>query len=453
MRPLAIPAGHLLGAFLLLPSACGSGDSAGDSPAGADSGAGGGDDLADAGPVASDECEGAEIESTAIDYPLSAGSSFAITAAGVPILAATEEDDDGSDRHDIVVSERGTQGWSYREVVTLDLERDHTHPALVTVGEIVHLFWSASRPDAPEVRDIFHAIRTDGVWSEPVSLTSAENIDGRTSTAVRALAVGPAEQLAVIYGSFDPSDAFGGEQVRMLYLVEGVAAFPAAVAHQSEGGCDAASAIHDTNSEVHVVALCHGSNEYSDQIRYAFGNSIFYEPQVMSRAVAFQEGRPSLARGPDGRLHAVWDTADSCPDDGPRTCGHLQYAMSRVGFEFEPAVDGVYWMPERSEWGEASPSLAVDGSGRVSIAFHRSGGGGAGDVFVMRSEASAGSPADPPTLDPPAFADPCRLAGGPDRNELFPTAVIDPATGELHILYSDVDWERGSARLLHARLP
>ena len=431
---------------LLLCSACGGGDDGGGEPPGeSDDGGSQGDDggaseddgASDDGGSVEGGCEGAEVgEVSPAAGAVDGASSMAITDGGAVFVAfAGPAGEEGSA---VSLTRLGADGWTEPEVVPADPERDHRSPMLAAHGETLHLVWSMSRAEGGG--DIVYASRTgDGEWTEPLDLTGEENQDGRRSTSVRGLAVDSAGKLAIAYGTQAGQD--GIELIRLIMVSEGAAETVPLEVPGDERGCDHATVTFDSADNLHVVASCYPDEDpVTAFLSYGVGDGVGWLAQAkLSEGLFSLNVAPSLARLADGHVGLVWESRRACQQG---ECGHVMYAVdAAVGFPLRSDLSA----ESPSDPGDGVPSVVVDGSARVRVAFHRAAAAAPAEVLVVHS----GEVTEP--AQPPAFSEPCRLPTDAGEDALSPRAALDPATGDLHVLLRVGAGEEG--RLTHARVP
>jgi hypothetical protein len=328
-------------------------------------------------------------------------------------------------------------GWTEPELVPADPERAHTSPVLAAHGDMLHLAWSTGRPEGGS--DIVYASRSaDGAWSEPLDLTAEENNEGRRSTSVRGLAVDSAGKLAIAYGSRAGPDDI--ELVRLIMVSEGEAATVPLEVVGDARGCDQASLAFDTADLLHVAAACYPDDDPATAVlSYGVGDGVGWLAQARLTETLFSLNvAPSMAALADGNMGLVWESRRACPQG---ECGHVIYGVdAAVGFPLRADLSA----DSTSDPGDGAPSVVVDGSARVSVAFHRAAAAAPAEVLVVHSE-EVTEPSRPP-----AFSEPCRLSQ-PGVDALAPRSAIHPTTGDLHVLFRAGAGDAG--RLTHARVP
>jgi hypothetical protein len=434
---IALPA--LLSVFAV--SACG-GDDDGEPPGDsdddgsqADDGASEDDGGGDEGAPVDGGCEGAELGEVSPAASAADGAgSMAITGSGAVFVAFASRAS-GTEESAVSLTRLGADGWTEPELVPADPEQAHTSPILAAHGETLHVAWSRSRAEGGS--DILYASRSgDGVWTEPLELTAAENQEGRRSTSVRGLAVDSAGRLAIAYGSQAGPDDI--ELVRLITVSEGAAETEPLEVVGDARGCDQASVAFDTADLLHVAASCYPDDDPpTGFVSYGVGDGVGWLSQArLTDALFSMNLAPSLAALADGHMGLVWESRRSCPQG---ECGHVLYgADASVGFPLKADLSA----GSPTDPGDGAPSVVVDGSARVTVAFHRAAAAAPAEVLVVHSDEVAD-----PSL-PPAFSEPCRLSE-PDVDALSPRAAIDPSTGDLHVLFRVGD----AGRLTHARVP
>ncbi len=448
----------LLTAVLSMPAACSGdpGDPGGDDgpPAGddgaTDDGAADGDDDGgagdDGGEVPADQglCEGAVVnEVTSEASSLAGDSSLAVTASGIAFVAFTGEatTEAGEASTAVFLTQLGPDGWSAPERVPADPDLAHQTPKLVADGETLHLAWSTTRADSA-VRDVFHATRVAGEWSEPRNLSAEENTGTRTSTAVRAIAVNVEGVPAVVYGTIDPNAKQQVETIRVRHLFPGLNVGPLELPANGLH-CTEASARFDGAVTLHVAAACFYLDDVTGQaVGSLLWHGLSYGGPWSEEGFVALEG--TLRRNVSllhfvGELSSlVWEQGASC-DGG--ICGRIAFGVA----ESATLSTSYPSLPDAPDATGSSPTAVADPAGRVTIAYHRTASDSGGDLFAVRSQ-----PVEVP-WDMAVFGEPCRLAVEPDGDERSPEAVVDPATGDVHILFQVVGAD--GSRLAHARLP
>ena len=134
----------------------------------------------------------------------------------------------------------------------------------------------------------------------------------------------------------------------------------------------------------------------------------------------------------------VWENGASCEGG---MCGRIAF-----GFVDYPVLRTSYpSLPDAPDAQGTSPTAVADAAHRVTVVHHRTGSDSAGDLFAVRSQ-----PVELP-WDMAVFGEACKVGVEPDGDERSPEAVVDPASGDVHVLFQVV--EEDGVRLAHARLP
>jgi hypothetical protein len=407
----------------------------------------GGDD--DGGEVPADQelCEGLVVdEVTSKASTLAGDSSLAVTAGGTAFVAFTGEatTEGGEPTTAIYLTRLGDDGWSEPERVPADPELAHQTPALVADGDTLHLAWSTTRADSA-VRDIFYATRSgDGEWSEPGNLTAEENGATRTSTAARAIAVDATGSPTVVYGTIEPNAFHDLETIRV-HMRSGTSVSVRDMPPASGRQCTEASARFDGAFTLHVAAACFYQDEATGQVfssqlwrGLTTGGTYDWSLESFLTVGSHLDRSLSLLHFGGDYSSLVWENGSSC-DGG--ICGRIAFGV----VDHQLLIPSYPSLPDAPDATGSSPTAVADAAHRVTVVHHRTGSDSAGDLFAVRSQ-----PVELP-WDMAVFGDACKVGVEPDGDERSPEAVVDPASGEVHVLFQVV--EDNGVRLAHARLP
>jgi hypothetical protein len=240
-------------------------------------------------------------------------------------------------------------GWQEEERLTYDEAVSYGPPnngkyIAVDLDGRVHVVWADERDRNLE---IYHKVKTGGVWSLDERLTSSAERSARP-----VLAVDITGRLHLVW-----NDSRDGNK-EIYHRIWNGSWSPETRVTNTEGDSFASSIVADGYT-IHLVY-----NEvvggHTEIIYRYFDFLAWSEPTPLTGMASGDRMVPSIAIGPDGALHvAWWDTREDPPGN---TEGKIYYRRKTTD-----------WLPEECISGPAAdamrPNVAVDDSGRVHVVW------------------------------------------------------------------------------------